>query len=563
MFCANEKSFMKKVLSISITLLLVCFLPIIILGENSYILIHDNLDSEFIYLHLLKLSGNLSVFHDTSNLPQVFNGLDLSLFHSEFSFVRVLFYIFPSFWAYVINSFLVRLIGLIGMCYLITDYSKNLNKSKGLIILISLSFALLPIFSLYGISIAGQPILLWSFLNLKSKKSLYVSFLIIFLFPFYAHFAMTAPFLLIVLFLYGSFHILKKKKISINYFLGIGILFISFILANYLTLENFVFGNIVSHRSEWSFNIPSLKTTLNTFIETLTHGQYHSSVIFGLPVLLLSIYLIIKRDTQWRAIGAILVSIFIISFFHSIYKYISVPLEDSVHFFTSFQFNRFTFLIPILFYLLLILCLSKFTTKNYLLIAVTILFCLGNISSNEELTYNVAKLILPKTKTKNIPTFASFYAKDIFADIKKYINLPQEEYRIVSLGFHPSAAQFNGFYTLDSYQNNYPLSYKKKFRKVIEGELNKSPALKKYFDDWGSKCYLFSSELKESCYLKCKKDSNISINELNINTGILKEMDCSYVMSAVPILNASAINLELDQTFENDNSSLKIYLYKL
>jgi hypothetical protein len=49
------------------------------------------------------------------------------------------------------------------------------------------------------------------------------------------------------------------------------------------------------------------------------------------------------------------------------------------------------------------------------------------------------------------------------------------------------------FHTLDGYWSNYPLSHKHAFREIIADELEKSPALKSYFDDWGSRVYLFNS----------------------------------------------------------------------
>ena len=133
----------------------------------------------------------------------------------------------------------------------------------------------------------------------------------------------------------------------------------------------------------------------------------------------------------------------------------------------------------------------------------------------------------------------------------------------MSLGIYPSIAQFNGFHTLDSYQNNYPLSYKKRFRRVIGPELEKNVEIKEYFDAWGNRCYLFSAELKNSCYLNCTKDYNAKVKKLDINTGVLKEMGCAYIFSAVLIENAADINLKLDKTFENNISHLKIHLYKL
>ncbi|MDA6131502.1 DUF6044 family protein, partial [Escherichia coli] len=62
------------------------------------------------------------------------------------------------------------------------------------------------------------------------------------------------------------------------------------------------------------------------------------------------------------------------------------------------------------------------------------------------------------------PTVRQFYAEEQFSAIKEYIGLPQEDYRVASIGLHPAIAQYNGFYTLDSYNNFYPLTYKYQFR---------------------------------------------------------------------------------------------------
>lgn len=554
---------MKKIILISVVLLLVSFLPIFILGEKSYITVHDNLDSEFVFYHILKLTENLFPFSNSKVVPNIFDGLSTNYFHSEFSFIRVLFYMFPSFWAYVLNSLIIRIIGIFGLSLLIKDYFKSSKYSTSLIVLIVISFALLPVYSLYGISVLGQPILLWSFMNLKHKKKLFISFLIILMFPFYAHFALIAPFLLFALFIYGVIGLKIDKKISISYFIGLGVLCISFALANYYTIENFIFNEMPSHRVDWIRKIPSISSTIKTFLHTILESIYHSSLVFGLPVFLLAIYAILKKTTKWKTIGLVIISILVIGFFHSIYNFISVPLEDKLHILTSFQFNRFTFLLPFLYYILILLfyCDSKISSR--LLWIVVILFCLRNISYNSELKYNVTKLVLPQVLPDEVSSFETFYSEDLFQDIKKHIGLPQREYKVVSLGICPSIAQYNGFYTLDSYQNNYPLSYKKRFREVIKSELYKNAELKEYFDDWGSRCYLFSAELKKSCYINCTKDYNAKVKELSINTDALKEIGCVFIFSAVLIENADDINLRLDKTFENNNSKLKIYLYKL
>ena len=157
------------------------------------------------------------------------------------------------------------------------------------------------------------------------------------------------------------------------------------------------------------------------------------------------------------------------------------------------------------------------------------------------------------------PTFKEFYAVDQFTEIKDYIGKHQDTYRVVSIGLHPAIAQYNGFYTLDTYNNYYPLAYKHQFREIIEDELDKNAQLKKYFDKWGGRCYIFVDELgKKYDY---EKNSSKTIKNLELNTKVLKEMGGQYIISAVPIVNADENNLELMDVFDHEDSAWKIYLY--
>ena len=61
-----------------------------ILGENSFVLIHDSLDSEFVYIKLLLESNDLFGFNFDSELPTVMNGLNRSFFRSGFNFAFII-----------------------------------------------------------------------------------------------------------------------------------------------------------------------------------------------------------------------------------------------------------------------------------------------------------------------------------------------------------------------------------------------------------------------------------------------------------------------------------------
>ena len=147
------------------------------------------------------------------------------------------------------------------------------------------------------------------------------------------------------------------------------------------------------------------------------------------------------------------------------------------------------------------------------------------------------------------------------SQIREDIGLPQESYRVISVGLHPAIAQFNGFHTLDGYFNNYPLEYKHRFRNIIGYELEKSDELRDYFDGWGSRCYIFTEELSPSVLYT--KDKNVTIHNLQLNITALHEMNCTFVLSSVNIANHVDSGLQLVDVYEQADSVWRIFLYEV
>ena len=95
-------------------------------------------------------------------------------------------------------------------------------------------------------------------------------------------------------------------------------------------------------------------------------------------------------------------------------------------------------------------------------------------------------------------------------------------------------------------------------------ELDKEDALRTYFDDWGSRCYVFSAELfKEGNQFLCSKLDDLSVNHLEINTEALKKLGCQYIFSAVDIQNYKDLNLAYINCYTTDLSFWNIRVYKL
>lgn len=237
---------------------------------------------------------------------------------------------------------------------------------------------------------------------------------------------------------------------------------------------------------------------------------------------------------------------------------------DDFSIFRSFNSLRFYFILPFLWLLLLALILNKLNTKSSIkkLIGVLLLtFCLFNIiDNNKEYTNNIKSYFGLEIGG---PNFNEFYAEDLFEEISTFLGREEvAKHNFLSLGIYPNIAQYNGFKTLDSYQNNYQLSYKHQFEKIIKEELNKNDKIKMYFINWGgSRCYLFSSELGRK-YLFPKK-TNTVVKNLDLDAKVFKEMNGKYLISSVPIMNYEEINFKFLKSFTNSNSYWKLYLYKV
>jgi hypothetical protein len=134
-------------------------------------------------------------------------------------------------------------------------------------------------------------------------------------------------------------------------------------------------------------------------------------------------------------------------------------------------------------------------------------------------------------------------------------------YRVASLGLPPAVAQLNDFYTIDSNQNNYPLSYKHAFRPLIAGELAKSTVLATYFDAWGNRCYLMSAELGRN-YLISKKISQ-QVQHFAFDSGAFQQLGGRYVFSAVRLANPAESGLRLLGVFDSSESYWQLHIYEI
>ena len=139
-------------------------------------------------------------------------------------------------------------------------------------------------------------------------------------------------------------------------------------------------------------------------------------------------------------------------------------------------------------------------------------------------------------KTNN--SFNSYYKYDTYKKIKILVGSS----KVASIGVDPMIAAMNDINVIDGYHTLYPLSYKIKFRKIIEKELNQNKKLKEYFDKWGNRVYLFYSDK----------------NNLLINFNEVKNLGAEYIISTFLIKNDS-----LESNYLLYDKKNEIYLYKI
>ena len=266
-------------------LVLMYYIPFVYLGDNSYITIHDNLDSSIANLNVLKENGML--FHnDVFPAMSGLTGANIS-----FGFLPRLLLIqyLDPFHSYMVNELIGRLIGFIGMYFFLKRYMLKSDGSSNIVAVITaLCFALMSYYSDYGLSVMGQPLLVYSFFNLRERRQVMLSYLFILFIALYSSLVLSGLFVGIALFFYYFYIKSKDKNVHKEYIIGFLIWVLTYMITNYSLLASF-FMSVPSHRLEFYFS-SSVTDICRDCWGMLMITQYHTG---SLPVMLILLYAIL------------------------------------------------------------------------------------------------------------------------------------------------------------------------------------------------------------------------------------------------------------------------------
>lgn len=532
--------------------------PLFILQDNAHIRVHDNLDSNLAWYKVLSRSGEMfGPLHAV--IPQIINGLPRNAFGTEYSGIVWLYALFPTMIAYSLSQALTRVVAFLGMYLLLKKHLLVGEKWTFYQAGAALAFSLTPFWPSGMLSTLGMPLALWALLNIRNGERLWKSYLALTLLPLYSSIVLGFFFFLSAMGIFWLSDVLRGKGWNSRFLLAILYMTTIYLLVEYRLVFSFLFSSEPNSRDEYFHAALPFWRVIRLAFKNYFLGHTHDMTVHGfiiLPVTFLAFYFVSSKKL-WRY-ERVFICLFLLNFFLSVWYAFWfykgwLPLTMRFHFMDTFNFARYHFLRPLVIYVCFALALKILSEQNqYWARAakwLAILQIIFLFFFNDEIIYHQK------------PSVKEFYAEDLFKEIKEYISLPQKDYRVVSIGIHPAISQYNGFYTLDTYNNFYPLSYKHQFRKIIERELEKNKKISRYFDKWGGRCYIFTSQIGK--HYMIKKNSKRHLTNLQLNTDQFKHMGGSYIFSALPIENANDNKLMLERVFQTKNSIWKIYLYKV
>lgn len=576
----------KRLTLLGILLTAAGFLPYLLLGKGSVIGVNDQLDGE-IFTYIFQAKYLLSGQHE---IAEWMGGISKEALFPPSMLTVLLYRFLPAFTAFLVNQFLVAVTAFCGM----NAFLKKLLQKNWLALFVALLFAYLPFYSVYGVTVAGIPMLVYAFWELSERKNssrnmalvlwyAAMSSLVLLGYAVCACLVFYCAYLaLVCCFAYHKLSVHSRaealQRTYMVYVAAAVLMGIYFVCNLDLAAQVLGLGEaVVSHKSEYVLHaLPFAES----FWNMLKYGSGHAPSYHGwmlLPVMaVLAVCAPIrrmmtrrqKREYVWLEI-LFLIAMLIAGFYGLFHAPWMTSIRQSLGgFFVYFQFDRIYWFYPFLWYTMLALLLSllgsilekgaglkKYVGQVFLLWVV--LAASVTVLLNSDLKRNIRQLIDPQSS--NAVTWEKYYGEEIFAQIREAIGREQSSYRVGSVALNPAVAAYNGFYTVDGYSNNYALADKHAFRRVIAGELAKDEALRQYFDEWGNRCYLFTAQLGQGYYYE--KDAGITLSGIDWDMEALRALGCDYLFSGVEITDAQRMGMKQLGSFESKEADCRYRIW--
>lgn len=583
--------------------LLLYLLPLVVYGENLYIRIHDNLDIMVPMLKILGQSG--MIFSDSmAIIPNMMGGLPRLVYGSEWNYLVWLFFFFKPITAIIINEIVIHSVAYISMA-VVLDYLLKDQKFSFKIATVHLSallFALTPFFPTTGLGIALLPYALYLLMKIRSYQDTKTDWVVLSLIPFFSSFVLVYLFFLVAIGVMAVGSAMVEKKINMRLIAAIGVMTLLFLGIEYrLVYEMFIGHDFISHRVEFQRQCVDIAHFYRGVHNVLLFGQVHSLNLqfpYILPIVNVAFLLLIGKENKGMTVSAALILLYLLSLASGIWEGILMSkyyppfvlavtiglwigikgyrlflglflfilaacvwyglwyyeawciLSKGSMLLRTFDFSRFVLLLTPVWYLVLALAFSVVMKKvryGWVVVMITGALQLSFAFDSAQYFQNPTGI-----------TYRKFYDEPLFEEIKTAIGEEVSNYRVASVGIPPAAALYNGFYTVDGYAPNYPLSYKREFRLLVEENFIHNENSRRFIENWGSKCYLIAGNYDNDIYERGK-----TIDDFYLNARHFYAMGGRYLLSGYKIRNDHSSRLTLIRVFHTQNGYWSVYLYKV
>ncbi|WP_026524607.1 DUF6044 family protein [Butyrivibrio sp. MB2005] len=588
------KDFAGKILSRWYILLITLFIMAVftmymVVGENSYIAIPDNLD---LFMAQYKMMQNTDTFFARDALVPFLHGISRDNLPGEFYLYSVLFEIFPAYTAYILGYILKVVIGLVSCILLAKDFGLKCDAPA---YICGFAYGILNLFPAFGIPFASIPLVIY-LLRRIYKEGLSVKaikyYVLLFLYPVVSYFSYFGMFILGYLVLAIIWRWIADKKLSIPLCIGLVVLSAGFAILEYRLFGTMLFSDEVTIRSSMKDASMTLPQILGESFDVWKNGMMHADdahSYFVLPICIIYfVFLNVRyiREKNVRGIFSDVYNLFaaLLVFNSAVYgAYYSEAMRNLVATLvpplTGWQFNRTIFFSPFLWYAsLFIICYrmakaagvsssdvyKKALSFGSAIIPVIAVFVILIGSKHYNDLYDTAYGTAYRIKTGHEVdrlSYGEFYSEELFDIIKSDINYSENDWS-AAYGMHPAVLEYNGISTIDGYLGFYTQEYKDAFRKVIEPALSRKENTRIYFDEWGARCYLYSGT-DDSIVMATRSYTGVTDNDIYIDSDALKELGCRYIFSRIDISNAKEKELTLKGTYSDESSPYVIYVYEV
>ena len=580
----------KLIVAAAILMELVVFL---FYGEESYIQIHDNLDLFIPHFRMMEL--NDAWFKHGVTLPML-HGINRDLLGSEFLLYNVLYEIFEPFTAYITGYFLKLIIGTGSFILLFRDVYREEYKDNRMaapiIWLVGFSYSLIPVFPTYGIAFTSIPLIVLLIRRLyfaTDKKTIALLLTGIFLYPILSYFSYFGFFILCWYALFILFIMIRDRKLHLRMILGAATLSVGYIVFEYRPFASMLLDDTVTIRSTMERADLSLSEALLSGLRELTGASFHNQDSHGILIIFIAAIGLIVINAHYiksRQIGLVLkdpvnLNALLIIFNCLIFGLCSyVPFRGLLEFLLpplkGFDFSRFAFLNPFLWYTLTALIILRLikvpdpentivstgqkmgaTALSLALLLVVMLW--PQVYNDFYYTvYNQAYIAIKEKDTSTI-NYREFYSEPLFDRLKQDVGIGEDDW-CVAYGLHPGVLIYNGIPTLDGYLGMYPQEYKDIWCEIEEPAFAGSPSLKEYYTTWGARVCIYSGS-DENTYAPLRQ-LELNDRSLKVNYEPLKALGLKYIISRVEFDNSYEYPLSPVGEYTDESSPYTIYVYE-